>query len=223
MHSKRLKQVLFAVWMSIFAVLMFLHFRSGFSLQEYPARVKEILAQVGVWGPIAYIVIYVFRPLLFFPATLLTAISGALFGPIGGIFYTMIGENLSANFTFLLGRYFMKDLAQQVMSRNPAARLMDCRFRENGFISVMIMRLIYLPFDLVGFMAGACDVRQVQFAAGTFLGIIPGMVSFVLLGSAIMDPINLLLALLFLLFGVGLSRFIKRRGLHNGRLLDSQS
>jgi uncharacterized membrane protein YdjX (TVP38/TMEM64 family) len=223
MQSKRVKQVLFAVWISLFAVLVFLHFRSGFSLQEYPDRVKAILAQAGVWGPIAYIVIYIFRPLLFFPATLLTAISGALFGPIGGIFYTMAGENLSANFTFMLGRYFMKDLAQQVMSRNATTRLMDCRFRENGFISVMIMRLIYLPFDLVGFMAGACDVRQVQFAAGTFLGIIPGMVSFVLLGSAITDPINLLLALLFLLFGVGLSRFFKRWGLHSDHLSGSQS
>ncbi len=211
-HSNRMKQMLFVVWMSVFAILVALHVRSGFSIYDYPDQIKGFLAQIGWWGPLAYILIYVFRPLFFFPATLLTAISGALFGPVGGIIYTAAGENLSANLTFLLGRYFMKDLARRVMDSNPAVHWMDCRFRENGFLSVMIMRLIYLPFDLVGFVAGACDVKQVQFAVGTFLGIIPGMISFVLLGSAITDPINLLLAAVFLLIGIGLSRYLKNRG-----------
>ncbi len=33
-----------------------------------------------VYGPLFYIVFYAFRPLIFFPATLLTFLSGLLFG-----------------------------------------------------------------------------------------------------------------------------------------------
>lgn len=196
-----------------FSLLVLMHLKSGMALADYPDRIKIFIQDLGFWGPLIYILIYIIRPLIFFPATLLTAISGALFGSVGGIVFTIVGENLSANFTYLLGRYFLQDLSRQTMSRNRLIHLLDCKFRDHGFISVLIMRLIYMPFDLIGFMAGACNVKQVQFAAGTFLGVMPGLVSFVLLGSAITDPINLLLAAFFLFLGIGISRYLKKREL----------
>ena len=63
--------------MSVFVVLITLHLQSGLSLQIYLEKISDMLERLGVWGPLAYIVIYILRPLLFFPATLLTAISGA--------------------------------------------------------------------------------------------------------------------------------------------------
>ena len=158
-----------------------------------------------------YIVVFVVRPLVFFPATLLSAVSGALFGPVYGVLYTIIGENLSANFTFLIGRYFGEGIARRITSGHPLLARLDCRYRENGFVPVMIMRLVYMPFDLVGFLAGACGGRQRDFALGTFIGILPGLLTFVLLGSAVTDPVNLALALVFFVLGLVISNRLKKR------------
>ena len=74
------------------------------------------------------------------------------------------------------------------------------------------MRLIYIPFDLVGYLAGACDLRQIDFALGTFIGIIPGIITFVLLGSAWTDPRNLIISGIFFVLGLIISRYLKKRG-----------
>ena len=76
---------------------------------------QELLVQLfsfftgTVYGPLLYIVVYTIRPLIFFPATVLTALSGALFGFWWGIVYTIVGENLSANLAYWIGRFFGKD------------------------------------------------------------------------------------------------------------------
>ena len=59
-------------------------------------------------GPVFYMVIYALRPLIFFPATVLTLLGGFLFGPIG-ILWTIIGSNASALVAYTVGRYFGQD------------------------------------------------------------------------------------------------------------------
>ena len=46
------------------------------------------------------------------------------------------------------------------------------------------MRLLYFPFDAVNYGCGLTSMRQRDFFIGTFLGILPALVSFVLLGGA---------------------------------------
>jgi uncharacterized membrane protein YdjX (TVP38/TMEM64 family) len=159
--------------------------------------------------------LYIIRPLIFFPATLLTTLSGALFGPAWGIAYTMVGENLSANISFLVGRYFGKNVMQELIARNRVIPFFDRRIYENQFLSILILRLFFLPFDLVGFMAGFRHLRQLDFALGTFLGIIPGLVTFVLLGSSLVDPKNLVFTGMTLIAGIAISLFLKKRAAHH--------
>lgn len=78
-------------------------------------------------------------------------------------------------------------------------------------MSVLTMRLMYLPFDLVGYSSGMCGLRQKDLALATFLGTIPGLATFVLLGSAIMDIKNVIFALAFFVLGLTLSKYIKSR------------
>jgi uncharacterized membrane protein YdjX (TVP38/TMEM64 family) len=212
-RKKFIKIGLFISWMMLFVGAVSYHLNSGNTLSQYPKEITHLIENAGAIGPILYIVFYLFRPLIFFPATLLTAISGALFGPVGGIIYTMIGENLSANFSFIVGRYFMKDISRKLMSKNTLVSKVDCSFRDNGFISVLIMRLVFMPFDLVSYMSGACDLKQKDFALGTVLGIIPGLVTFVLIGSSFSNPYNLLLAVVFLVIGILISRTLKKKKL----------
>ena len=92
-------------------------------------------------GALLYIIVYAIRPLIFFPATLLTFLSGALFGFWWGIFYTIVGENMSANLAYWIGRFFGKDLKLE----NSLLSGWITKLRTNAFVTVLLMRLLFCP------------------------------------------------------------------------------
>ena len=175
----------------------------------------------SLYGPIFYILIYALRPLLFFPATILTLLGGFLFGPIG-IVWTVLGSNASALVAFSVGRYF----GQGVLDNEENSGLMQQytqRLRQNSFETVLIMRLLFLPYDLVNYAAGFLKIKWQPFILATAVGSIPGTVSIVLLGGSFgtldelvvgdvqVNPITLIASVALILVSIGLSRFIKKR------------
>ena len=71
-----------------------------------------VLLTTSAFGPLLYIIIYWLRPLIFFPATILTVLGGFLFGPIG-IIYTIIGANGSAMVAFAIGYFFGQGILEE--------------------------------------------------------------------------------------------------------------
>lgn len=134
-----------------------------------------------VWGPLIYIVLYAVRPLVLFPATLLTALSGMLFGFWWGIIYTIVGENASANFAYSIGRFFGKDLR---LEDSAIGNWVDA-LRARPFGTVLFMRLFYVPFDLTNYGSGILRIRWSSYATATLIGIMPGLTTFVALGAAL--------------------------------------
>ncbi len=77
------------------------------------------------------------------------------------------------------------------------------------------MRLIYLPFDAVNYGCGLSAIRQRDYALGTFIGIIPGLVAFVLLGGVGAAGVEHRLLILtasaaFFLLGLAIARYLHR-------------
>ena len=222
MKKNPLKIVLFIIWMIAIGTFITFLIRSGLKFCDLQTNIIDLINRWSAVAPIVYIIIYVIRPLIFFPATLLTALSGALFGPFWGIIYTILGENLSANASFLVGKYFGKSLMQELTKKSRLLSFTDCKFRDHGFSATLVMRLTFMPFDMVSYMAGICDLKQIDFAIGTFIGIIPGLVTFVLLGSSFSDPKNLALSFLMLLLGLTVSYFLKKRSQLAKKALSTQ-
>jgi len=169
---------------------------------------------------LVYMILYAIRPLIFFPATLLTALSGALFGFWWGIFYTILGENASANFAYWIGRFFSKDMKlEDTLIGNWVVAL-----RKNGFATVLLMRLFYVPFDLTNYGAGVVHVKWRDYFLATLIGIMPGLTTFVALGAALdlnefrmdglsfdaFDPKFLALSVGIFVVSIGLSKILKR-------------
>ncbi len=173
------------------------------------------------YGPLFYIVVYALRPLLFFPATVLTLLGGFLFGPIG-ILYTVLGSNASALIAYSVGRYFGQDVLNDEDNTSLIQKYTQ-RMRQNSFETVLIMRLLFLPYDLVNYAAGFLKIRWQPFILATAVGSIPGTISFVLLGGSFgtlaelvsgevqVNPITLALSVALILVSIALSRFIKKR------------
>jgi len=172
-------------------------------------------------GPVFYIVIYALRPLIFFPATVLTLLGGFLFGPIG-ILWTIIGSNASALVAYTVGRYFGTGVLEGEEETNVIQKY-TLRMRQNSFETVLIMRLLFLPYDLVNYAAGFLKIKWQPFILATAIGSIPGTISFVLLagscgtldelvaGDFQVNPLTLIFSVALILVSIGLSRFIKRR------------
>lgn len=173
-----------------------------------------------VYGPLIYILIYALRPLLFFPATLLTIAGGFLFGTVLGVLYTVIGSNASAMVAYLVGRWFGNGVLDSESSTGVMQRYTE-RLRQHSFATVLTMRLIFLPYDLVSYVCGFLRIDWRAFLLATALGSIPGTISFVSFGASIegtltdfvprIDPWTLGLGVVMFAISLVLSRYFRRR------------
>jgi uncharacterized membrane protein YdjX (TVP38/TMEM64 family) len=174
-------------------------------------------------GPLIYIFIYMLRPLAFFSAVVLTLLGGALFGPIFGVLYTVIGSNLSATIAYLLGFFLGKGMIDENQTEGIVGRYIN-PMRNNSFETILTMRFLFLPYDLVNYLGGILRVDYKAFILATILGSIPGTISFVLAGASVnvadvfagtaspdFNPWTLVASALLFVAGIGISRYFKRR------------
>jgi uncharacterized membrane protein YdjX (TVP38/TMEM64 family) len=210
MTQQAIKIFLFGLWSTVVCLAVYFFFSRETSIVEIAGTMKDLIRQSGVWGPLIYITVYAFRSLIFFPASILTVTAGVLFGPWFGLLLTMIGENISANISFIAGRYFTADLLQYFSTKMRFVPRLTCKMQDNGFLTVLIMRLTFLPFDLVGYSSGMCNIKQRDFALATLIGTIPGLLTFVFLGGSIIDLRYLFLAAVFFLSSLIISLKLRK-------------
>jgi uncharacterized membrane protein YdjX (TVP38/TMEM64 family) len=211
-----LKLIFGSLWLGLFLFALALWWRSNVALTDIPKLLEQWLTNVGVIkAALLYIFIYTIRPLVLFPATILTIASGLIFGPWLGTLFTIVGENASANLGFALSRWFGRSA---VKARSTAViNLWDERLKQNGIVAVMTMRLLMLPFDVINFGCGLTAIRHSDYAIGTFIGILPSLIGFVLLGGVAASGVEnrilvLVLSLCFMLMGFGIARLLNQRG-----------
>jgi uncharacterized membrane protein YdjX (TVP38/TMEM64 family) len=182
--------------------------------------------QANPLAPLVYIVLYALRPLTLFSSVILTLAGGFLFGPVWGILYTVIGANLSATIAFFVGRYFGQGFLDDETANGRMQRYAR-RMRENSFETVLIMRFIFLPYDLVNYLSGFLRVGYGSFLLATVIGSIPGTVAFVWMGASLsttemvnmvqtgklptLDWRLLIVSAIMFVVSIALSQYLKRR------------
>ncbi|MGM0898046.1 MAG: TVP38/TMEM64 family protein [Bacillota bacterium] len=160
-----------AIWLS----------RSVFQVDAEDLR--SWILSFGLWAPVIYIIVYTVRPLIFFPASVLSIAGGLAFGAWMGTLYTIIGATLGAMLSFYVAKTAGKSLVTKEWT-GKAAKI-QTQMEQNGFLYVLLFRLIpVINFDLISYMAAFAKVRFVSFALATFIGIIPGTFAYNFLGSS---------------------------------------
>jgi uncharacterized membrane protein YdjX (TVP38/TMEM64 family) len=175
-HGQKLLALL--LWAILLTAYLWYAAHTGFRLQD-----GLINGRTYLYAPLVYILLFALRPLIFFPASLLAIAAGLMFGVVGGIFYATIGANLSALVAFLVGRYFGRGLLEGGESSNLAQRY-ALRMRRNSFETVLIMRLLLLPYDFVNYLSGFLRINSRAFVLATLIGSLPANISLVLIGVA---------------------------------------
>ena len=154
-------------------------------------QITGVLTQ-PVIGPIIYIILYAIHPIIFFPASILTIGGGALFG-YWGILWVIIGANSAAMVAYVIGRFFGGNLIADATEEDTDpdkqgfVEKWKTRLQENSFETVLTMRFIFLPYNLVNYLCGFLKIDWKAFLLATALGSIAGTISFTLAGVSIGD------------------------------------
>lgn len=158
-----------------------------FNVQELLRTSLIWVESLGSWGVAAFIVIYNLATILFIPGTLLTMSGGVLFGVVWGSVYVAIAATLGATWAFLIGRYLCRDVICRMIQGNAKFKAIDKAVAKEGFKIVLLTRLSpVLPFNLLNYAFGVTQVSLRDYILGS-LGMIPGTVMYVYLGSLVGD------------------------------------
>lgn len=143
------------------------------------------LQQLGNWAVWLFVLVYTLATVVGIPGTVLTVAGGAVFGIIWGTFWSVVGATLGAIGAFWVARYLLRDWAEQWFGHHKALDKFNEAVRDKPLTFVLAVRFAPIcPFNLVNFLFGLTPIRCLDYAMGTFLGIIPGTLAYTWLGLA---------------------------------------
>jgi uncharacterized membrane protein YdjX (TVP38/TMEM64 family) len=133
--------------------------------------------------PLAFIIIYNLATVLFIPGSILTLGGGAIFGIVWGSIYITFAAILGAIFAFFIGRYLSRSWILKKIDNHPKFQAIERAVCQQGLKIVFLSRLCPLfPFNLLNYAFGVMQVSWKDYILGS-LGIVPGTIMYVYLGS----------------------------------------
>ncbi len=146
-----------------------------------PEMLESFILGLGVWGPVIYMGIYIIATVFFLPGALVTLAGGALFGPIWGVAYVLVGSVTGATLAFLVARYVARDWVEQ-KATGILKRVLDGVERE-GWLFLAFVRLMPLfPFNLLNYALGLSRIPLLVYVLGSAVFMLPGIAGYVYLG-----------------------------------------
>jgi phospholipase D1/2 len=169
------------------------------------------------WVPILTVLLYTPVAFTLFPRPLLTLFAVIAFGPFMGFVYAMLGIELSAWVSFVLGKKMNRNTVRRIAGTKLNGILQVLRRR--GLLAMTALRLVPIaPFLVEGVVAGAARVKLSDFMIGTALGMLPGTLTSTVFGDQLQtwldDPSRINYWAIALVLGLlGIATWLVRRWL----------
>jgi uncharacterized membrane protein YdjX (TVP38/TMEM64 family) len=167
--------------------------------------------------PILTVLLYTPVAFTLFPRPLLTLFAVIAFGPFMGFVYAMLGIELSAWVSFVLGKKMNRNTVRRIAGTKLNGILQVLRRR--GLLAMTALRLVPIaPFLVEGVVAGAARVKLSDFMIGTALGMLPGTLTSTVFGDQLRtwleDPSRINYWAIALVLGLlGIATWLVRRWL----------
>jgi uncharacterized membrane protein YdjX (TVP38/TMEM64 family) len=140
------------------------------------------IESLGVWGVVAFGLVYILGTLLLAPAVPMSIAAGLAFGA-WGIPIVLVAATMGAALAFLVARYWAHAKVRGLLEKRPRLKAVANAVREEGWKVVLLLRLSPLvPFELQNYFFGITDIPFRHYVLATFVGIIPGTIVYVYLG-----------------------------------------
>ncbi len=155
------------------------------TLRDHRALLNGFVADNAVLAGFAFVTLYALSTALSLPGgVILTVAGGFLFGVALGTVYVVFAATLGATAVFLIARTAFGSVLRD--RAGPFLVRMEAGFRENALSYLLVLRLIPLfPFFVVNLVPAFLGISLRIYVLGTFIGIIPGTLVFILAGAGL--------------------------------------
>ena len=145
----------------------------------------EWVQRIGPWGAVLFAAAYVPAAVLFVPGSLLTLGAGFVFGLAKGTVIVSLGSTAGAAAAFIVARSLAHDWVARRLARRPTLAAIGRAVETDGFKIVLLTRLSpVFPFNLLNYVYGLTSVPFRTYVLASWIGMLPGTIMYVYLGSA---------------------------------------
>lgn len=144
---------------------------------------EQWVSDAGSAGPVVFMLIYTLATIFFLPGSIITLAGGALFGPVWGTLYNLLGATLGATISFWIARYLGADW----VDAKTGGRLKQLKqgVEGEGWKFVAFVRLVPLfPFNALNYALGLTRISSWHYVIASFIFMLPGGFAYTYLGYA---------------------------------------
>lgn len=160
-------------------VALAIRYRDVLSMEAIERWTRES----GPWAPVVFMLAYAVSTVLFFPAVPITLAGGALFGPLWGTVYNLLGATVGAMLAFAVSKYLASAWVRRMMGGR-LKKLYD-GVEAEGWEFVAFTRLVPIfPFNALNYALGLTPIKFTHYAVATLIFMLPSAFAYTYLGYA---------------------------------------
>jgi len=179
-EPSRLRRALrIAILVALGVALVYAAILAGAQLDAF----RDWVADLGVWGPVVFVIGYALAVVAFVPGSVLTLAAGTLFGIGAGTGYVFVAATLGSCAAFLVARHLARAAVERRIAGNARFAAIDAAVGDQGFKIVALLRLSpVFPFSLLNYALGLTRVNFRDYALAS-VGMLPGTLLYVYSGA----------------------------------------
>jgi len=170
--------------------------RDALGIEWSTDGIRTLVADAGIWAPITFVALLVFRILLVIPSVILLPAGGLLFGVVEGSIYGTIGLTLSALLNYGLVQWAGPKAFEARISPRFRGVLEIARSRAGAGAVAVISAYPFGPITVTHLGAAIAGMSFVTFLVAVALGSIIRSATFSLFGASFVESDRLVWATL---------------------------
>ena len=208
-----------SLWLGIFVIARILMATYDLTFTALAEQFITILRDTR-YGLLLFIILYIARPLLLMPGTVLTLTAGMIYDLWIGVPLVIIASVLSATVTYMISRWL---ISHEPEFNGRIGNFVDL-MRRNPFEAVLTMQLSFISTDLISAMAGLLFLPFRPFllailiggSISSTLGVMVGstLEGSIATGNITIQPEMIVISIVSLITFLTLSTYLRRRNLN---------
>eukprot|EP00927_Polykrikos_kofoidii_P023807 TRINITY_DN2179_c0_g1_i3.p1 TRINITY_DN2179_c0_g1~~TRINITY_DN2179_c0_g1_i3.p1 ORF type:complete len:225 (-),score=32.02 TRINITY_DN2179_c0_g1_i3:124-798(-) len=144
--------------------------------------VSSVQAMGPIGGPIAFVLLLTVWVVVGLPCTLLNMVPGFLFGFETGVICNILGKVAGSMVSFFIARIF-RERVDSWGNKRKAYRIVAKAVDKGGFLSICLVRLLYIPMPLKNYGLGALGAPAGQTLVASTICALPFAIMWTWAGS----------------------------------------
>jgi len=135
----------------------------------------DYIASFGPWAVLFSFLLTLFVNALGFPPAIIFSTANTLiFGIFWGIVLSVVAETVGVAISFILLRFFFRDAAEKIISKNKTLSNLDKYSGKRGFVVMLIARMVpYFPSAALNAIGALSAMSLRDYVVSSFIGKFP--------------------------------------------------